>query len=172
MHPADLVILAALALSLIFGFTRGLVREAFALAGWVLAIVIARSFNEPLAAWLAQWVSTPSVRLVCSYGSLFFGTLLTCSLLGSALRQLVHSGGLSLTDRALGGMFGIVRGALLVLIALMLMAPFVKHDGWFRDAMLPKAILQYESLARSLQQQALALVRPIPSASSTSKSSH
>lgn len=172
MHSADLVILAALSLSLIFGFTRGLVREAFALVGWILAIVIARAFNEPLAAWLSQWVSTPSVRLVCSYGSLFLGTLLTCSLLGSAFRHLVHSGGLSLADRFLGGIFGIVRGALLVLIALMLAAPFVKHDAWFRDAMLPKAFLQYESLARSLQQQALALVRPIPAASSPSKSSH
>ena len=172
MHPADLVILAALALSLIFGFTRGFVREAFALAGWVLAILIARSFNEPMAAWLAQWVSTPSIRLVLSYGSLFFGTLLTFSLLGTALRHVVHGGGLNLTDRMLGGLFGVLRGALLVLVALMLMAPFVKHDAWFRDAMLPKTILQYESLARSLQKQALALVRPIPSSSSTAKSSH
>lgn len=172
MHPADLVILAALSLSLIFGFMRGFVREAFALVGWLLAIVIARSFNEPLAAWLAHWVSTPSMRLVLSYGSLFLGTLLMASLLGSAFRQLAHRGGLSLADRVLGGLFGIVRGALLLLIALMLMAPFVKHDAWFRDAMLPKTILQHESLARSLQQQALALVRPLPSASSPSKSSH
>ena len=172
MHPADLVILAALALSLIFGFTRGFVREAFALVGWVLAIVIARSFNEPLAAWLAHWVNTPSIRLVLSYGSLFFGTLLTFSLLGTALRHVVHRGGLSLSDRVFGGIFGVLRGLLLILVALMLMAPFVKHDAWYRDAMLPKTILQYESLARSLQKQALALVRPIPSTASSSKSSH
>lgn len=172
MHPADLVILAALALSLIFGFMRGFVREAVSLAGWVLAILIARSFNEPLAAWLAHWVGTPSIRLLLSYGSLFLGTLLTFSLLGTALRQLVRAGGLSLTDRMLGGLFGVLRGGLLVLIALMLMAPFVKHDAWFRDAMLPKTILQYESLARSLQQQAMALVSPTPSAASSSKSSH
>ncbi|MFX5256931.1 CvpA family protein, partial [Acinetobacter baumannii] len=64
MHPADLVILTVLALSLIFGFMRGFVREALSLAGWVLAIIVARWFNEPMSAWLAQWVSTPSVRLV------------------------------------------------------------------------------------------------------------
>ena len=93
-------------------------------AGVVLAILIARSFNEPLAAWLAHWVSTPSVRLVLSYGSLFFGTLLTFSLLGTALRHVVHGGGLNLTDRMLGGLFGVLRGALLVLVALMLMALF------------------------------------------------
>ena len=107
-----------------------------------------------------------------SYSSLFLGTLLTFSLLGTALRQLVRAGGLSLTDRMLGGLFGVLRGALLVLIALMLMAPFVKHDAWFRDAMLPKTILQYESLARSLQKQAMALVSPTPSTAPSSKSSH
>lgn len=165
MHPADLVILAALALSLIFGFMRGLVRESFSLAGWVLAILIARWFNEPMAAWLAQWVGTPSVRLVMSYGTLFFGTLLACGLLAQALSLAVRAGGLSLSDRVLGGLFGVLRGGLIVLIALMLMAPFVKKDKWFNEAMLPKIFLEYESLVRKLQDEALQLVRsPKPGA--------
>ncbi len=168
MHPADLVILAALALSLIFGFMRGLVREAFSLAGWILAILVARWFNEPVAAWLAHWVGTPSVRLVMSYGTLFFGTLLACSLLAQALSMAVRAGGLSLSDRVLGGVFGVVRGCVLVLIALMLMAPFVKKDSWFHEATLPKLFLEYESLVRSLQDEALHLVRsPKPGSAKT-----
>lgn len=158
MHPADLVILTVLALSLIFGFMRGFVREALSLAGWVLAIIVARWFNEPMSAWLAQWVGTPSVRLVMSYGGLFFGTLLFCSLFAHALSLAVRAGGLSLSDRVLGGLFGVARGLVLVLIALMLMAPFVKKDAWFRESQLPSLILQYESLARSLKDQALDIV--------------
>jgi len=158
MHSADLVILAALALSLIFGFMRGFVREAFSLVGWVLAILIARWFNEPVSAWLAQWVGTPSVRLVMSYGTLFFGTLLACGLLGQALSLAVRAGGLSLSDRVLGGVFGVARGILIVLIALMLMAPFVKKDRWFNEAELPRLFLKYESLVRQLQSEALQLV--------------
>ena len=86
--------------------------------------------------------------------------------------MVVYRGGQWVCDRVFGGIFGVLRGLLLILVALMLMAPFVKHDAWYRDAMLPKTILQYESLARSLQKQALALVRPIPSTASSSKSSH
>lgn len=168
MHSADLVILAALSLSLIFGFMRGLVREAFSLAGWILAILIARWFNEPMAAWLAQWVGTPSVRLVMSYGTLFFGTLVICGLLGQALSLAVRGGGLSLANRVLGGLFGAARGFVLVLIALMLMAPFVKKDTWFSEAALPKAFLEYEHLVRSLQDQAMHLVRsPKPGSEKT-----
>ncbi|MEL0027071.1 MAG: CvpA family protein [Perlucidibaca sp.] len=152
------MILAALALSLIFGFMRGFVREAFSLAGWVLAILVARWFNEPMSAWLAQWVGTPSVRLVMSYGTLFFGTLLASGLLGQALSLAVRAGGLSLSDRFLGGLFGVVRGFIIVLIALMLMAPFVKKDRWFNEAELPRLLLKYESLVRQLQSEALQLV--------------
>lgn len=172
LHPADWVILGALSLSLIFGFLRGFVREVISLVGWVLAILVARWFNEPLAAWLAQWVGTPSVRLLMSYGALFIGTLLAASLLAQALSLAVRSGGLSLTDRMLGGLFGIVRGALLVLIALMLLAPFVKHDAWFRNAQLPKAFLKYESLARTLQQEALQLVKTDKPASGPTSGEH
>lgn len=153
-----MVILAALSLSLIFGFMRGLIRESFALAGWVAAIVVARWFNEPLAAEMAPMVSAPSLRLIFSWGLLFLITLLSFNLLGQALRVAARAGGLSLSDRMLGGFFGVVRGALLVLIALMLMAPYVKHDRWFREAQLPKAFLAYESLARSLQREAVQLI--------------
>lgn len=159
MHPADIVILVVLALSLIFGFSRGLVREAIALTGWVLAIYLARSYNEPMAAWLAQWVSTPSLRLVMAYGSLFLGTLVVCSLGGHALSVMLRAGGLSVVDRFFGGIFGIARGLVICLIALMLMAPFINNDAWFREAQLPRAILKYESLARSLKDQAIAIVR-------------
>lgn len=160
LHPADWAILAVLGLSLCFGFSRGLVREVISTLGWVLAILVARWFNEPLANWLAQWVNTPSVRLVMSYGILFIGTLLSAGLLAQALSLAVRSGGLSLTDRVLGGLFGVLRGGLLVLIALMLMAPFVKRDAWFHQAQLPRAFLAHESLARQLRQEAMDLVAP------------
>lgn len=172
MHSADLVILAVLALSLIFGFIRGFVREIFALAGWILAIIIARWFNEPLAAWLAPMVGTPSVRLVLAYGSLFFGTLVACSLFAYALSLAVRAGGLSLLDRVFGGVFGVLRGALLVLVALMLSAPFVKQDAWFKESQLPKAFLKYELLARDLQTKALHLVNSAKPESITPGKSH
>lgn len=152
-HPADGIILGVLVISLLIGFGRGLVREVISLAGWVLAILVARWYNEPLAAWLAAWVETPSVRLVMAYGSLFLGTLLACSLIAHALSLMVRAGGLSLSDRLLGGVFGAVRGAVIVLVALMLMAPFVQNDRWFHDALLPKAFLSYESLLRQVQDQ-------------------
>jgi len=71
LHPADWIILGILVVSLMIGFGRGLVREIISLAGWVLAILVARWFHEPVAVWLSDWVATPSVRMVMAYGSIF-----------------------------------------------------------------------------------------------------
>jgi len=101
LHPADWIILGILVVSLMIGFGRGLVREIISLAGWVLAILVARWFHEPVAVWLSDWVATPSVRMVMAYGSLFLGTLLSCSLIAHAMSLMVRAGGLSLFDRFL-----------------------------------------------------------------------
>ena len=53
MHPADIVILVVIALSVLLGVFRGFVREAFSLAGWFLAYVVARLFHAPLEEMLA-----------------------------------------------------------------------------------------------------------------------
>jgi len=159
LHPADWIILGILVVSLMIGFGRGLVREIISLSGWVLAILVARWFHEPVAVWLGDWVATPSVRMVMAYGSLFLGTLLSCSLIAHAMSLMVRAGGLSLFDRFFGGIFGAIRGGVLVLVALILMAPFVKSDRWFIDAVLPKTFLSYESIARDLQGQVLDVVK-------------
>lgn len=155
MHAADLVILAVLGFSLVVGFVRGFVREGIALMGWVLAIYLARTYNEQMAAWLAQWVSTPSIRMLMSYAALFLGTLAVATLGAYAFDLAVRHTGLGLLNRFVGGVFGVLRGLVISLVALMLLAPFVKHDAWFIEAELPQFLLQYESVVRDIKDQAL-----------------
>lgn len=158
LHSADLVILGVLTLSLVYGFVRGFAREIIALTGWFAAVLVARWYNEPVGALLATWVETPSLRLLASYGSLFFGTLLVFGLLAQLVSFLISETALSLPNRFLGGVFGAGRGIVLVLVALVLMAPFVKDDAWFKHSSLPTFFLQYEPLVRQLKDQAYTLV--------------
>ena len=50
----DVVILALITLSAILSLFRGFVKEALALASWVVALWVAMAFYEDLAAWLAH----------------------------------------------------------------------------------------------------------------------
>ena len=159
MHTADLVILGVILASVLFGVFRGFVREAFALAGWVAAYVVARVFHAPLEPLLADYIATPSLRMAAAWGGLFVSTLALVALAGYMVRSLMEAAGISAVDRLLGGLFGLARGGILVLAALVLLAPFVKRDAWFHEAALPGAFMRLEQPGRELQQNLINAAR-------------
>jgi membrane protein required for colicin V production len=159
MHPADMVILGVLLTSVLFGVFRGFVREAFALAGWVAAYVVARVFHAPLEPLLADYVATPSLRTVIAWGGLFVTTLALVALAGYMVRSLMEAEGVSAVDRLLGGLFGLVRGGILVLAALVMLAPLVQRDAWFHEATLPGVFMRLEQPGRELQQSLMKAAR-------------
>ena len=153
MHPADGVILAVIAVSLLLGLYRGFVREAFSLAGWVAAYVVARIFHPALELMLADSITTPSLRLAAAWGGLFLATLVVVSLAGYMIRSLMEAAGVRLVDRLLGGVFGLARGGILVLASLVLLAPMVHKDAWWREARLPGVFMRFEPQGRELKEK-------------------
>lgn len=167
MHPADIVILVVLAASVLLGVFRGFVREAFSLAGWFAAYLVARLYYVDVDVWLQSSISTPSLRLVLAWGGLFFSTLFLAIILGYLLSRLLSAAGVSWLDRLMGASFGLARGALLVLAVLVLMAPFASRDPWWFEAKLPSFFMRYELLGKELKTN---LVKAAKSASE--KKSH
>lgn len=151
MHPADGVILALVAISMVIGLFRGFAREAFALAGWIAAYVVAQLFHAPLQAELAAAITTPSLRLIVAWGGLFVATLLLASLAGYMVRSLMESAGAGGVDRLLGGVFGLVRGLIVVLAAFILMAPLASRDPWWQEAWSPGAFMRHAPLGEALK---------------------
>ncbi len=137
MTVFDYAILAIIALSAIISVVRGFVREALSLAGWVLAFWLALSFTRDLARLLEDYVSVPSARFAIAFFVLLLLTLLLTGLVNFLAGQLVDKTGLSGTDRALGVVFGIARGAVMVAI-LVLLAGFtaLPRDVWWTESLL------------------------------------
>ncbi len=137
MTAVDYVILALIAVSAVISVVRGFVREALSLAGWVLALWVALSFTRHLAIVLEQYISAPSARLALAFFALLLLTLLLAGLVNFLAGQLVDKTGLSGTDRTLGVVFGIARGAVIVAI-LVLLAGFtgLPQDVWWSDSRL------------------------------------
>lgn len=153
MHPADVVILVVIAVSALFGLYRGFVREAFSLAGWIAAYVVARIFHPALAQMLEGVIATPSLRLLAAWGGLFVATLLVVALAGYMVRSLLEEAGITAVDRLLGSLFGLARGGILVLAALVLLAPLVNKDAWWHEARLPGLFMRYEPQGRALERK-------------------
>jgi membrane protein required for colicin V production len=145
MTWADYAILAVLGTSAVLSLFRGFVREALALVGWVVAFWAAMSFGDRVAGLLAAYIEAPSLRLGVSYVMVFVGVLILTALVVFLVGLLVDSTGLSATDRMLGVIFGLARGAVIVAL-LVLFAGFtaIPRDRWWRESIL---VPHFETLA-------------------------
>jgi membrane protein required for colicin V production len=131
----DVVIVALIALSAILSLFRGFVKEAVALATWLIALWVAMIFYEELAAWLAQWISLVSAQKITAFAILFICVLLLGTAVNFLAGKLVSRTGLTGTDKLLGVVFGVARGGVIVAILVLLggLTPF-PQDPWWQDS--------------------------------------
>ena len=132
----DVVIISLVVLSAILSLFRGFVKEALALITWLVALWVAMAFYEELAAWLSQWIAVPSAQKVTAFALLFICVLLLGAMVNYLAGKLVDKTGLTGTDKILGVVFGIARGAVIVAILVLLagLTP-VPQDPWWQDSM-------------------------------------
>jgi membrane protein required for colicin V production len=115
MNGLDIVVLAVILLSALFGFSRGLVKEALSIGAWIGAgFAAAYGFAYVIPPRL---LPKGPVAAFIAVGVLFLVTLVVLSFLASLVSARVRKSTLSTLDRTLGLVFGLVRGVLLVCLA-------------------------------------------------------
>lgn len=161
MSPADWLIVLAIATSVVIGLFRGLVVEVMALLVWALALAASALLAPKLADALGTAIETPSARIFLAYALVFVGVLLVGAIATWMLRKLVAGTGLSGTDRLLGGVFGIARGVVLVvLVVLMLGLTPLPRDAWWRGShLLPHVVVLAERARAQLPERIAAQIR-------------
>jgi membrane protein required for colicin V production len=141
MTVFDYVVIAIVGLSILLSVIRGLVREVLALLAWVVAFLAANFFAGPLATLLPDEMPNIEVRLLVGFGAAFVVVLLSMSLLAMFASKLVKNAGLGVEDRMLGGVFGLARGMLVVMVLVLLagLTSLPKQPVW-REAILSKPL--------------------------------
>jgi len=133
---ADISILIVIVISMLLGLWRGLVKEAFSLAAWVAAVFVAGFFSAPLADLMVNMLDNATVRRVLASTILFVLVMFAGTLLGNFMSKLSTAIGLRGVDRALGSLFGILRGLIIVLLVLFLTTPFEFSRTWYQDSVI------------------------------------
>lgn len=113
---ADWAMVVLIALSLGTGLARGFAREAMSFLGWVAAFVLANVLAQPVADGLESIIAADSPRLVAAWCIVFIAILVLFSVLGSWLSQQMRQPGFNIGNRILGGMFGVLRGLVIVMV--------------------------------------------------------
>ena len=135
MEYADYAVIGIIVISILVGAIRGFIKEAFSLAVWAAAFLVAFQYSGAVALQLESHIELPSARTALAFVGLFLAVLLVGGLVTFLIGKLVEKTGLSGTDRLLGGVFGGIRGLCLVL-AIMLVAGLtpVPQDPWWQQS--------------------------------------
>ena len=134
MSGADWVILAVILVSIVHAATQGFFHEAFTVAGLVLGYLLAAWQYPRLAAWFAPYLKSPWVGEITSFLIIFLAVMFLAAVAGRIARWTMREAGLRFFDRVLGGVFGLLRGGLMVAVILMGMAAFTPTSKWLGDS--------------------------------------
>jgi membrane protein required for colicin V production len=133
MTWVDYAVIGVMVVSVAWGLWRGLVREVVSLAGWVIAFLAANLLAGPVGERLpADLVSRPELRILIAFVGIFIASLVITTLAGLILSKILSAVGLGGLDRMLGGLFGILRGAVVVVAAALLagLTPLPESPDW------------------------------------------
>ena len=135
----DYAVVAVIGLSLLIGLMRGAVNEILALAGWVVAFLVANAFAHNVESALASTIASPVLRTAAAYALLFIGVLFVVMLVRIVLSGFVKAMGLGPIDRVLGGFVGFAKGVLIVLLVVLAasMTTLPKEPFWRRAVLSP-----------------------------------
>jgi len=133
----DAGVVAVLLVSGLLAYARGFVHEVFAIAGWIGAIA-ATFYGFPYARpYLRQIIQTEVLADLAAGALIFLFALVFLSVLTRSISQRVKDSALNALDRALGFLFGLLRGALIVVVAyigLELLVLKKEQPEWVRTA--------------------------------------
>lgn len=122
----DAVVAVVILISAILAYSRGLVREVLAILGWVGAAVAAY-YLTPMAIPLIREIpgtdflaNSLELSMAAAFVGVFVAALLIFAIIIPLFSSAVQRSAVSGVDQALGFLFGVLRGALLVVVALVL----------------------------------------------------
>lgn len=126
VNIVDLIVIVVLLLSALLALFRGIVKEVLSIVGWVAALA-ATYFLFPVARDIARsYIESRIFADIAAGAALFLPTLILCSLATHWISEQVRASAVSAVDRSLGFLFGLARGALIVVVA-----------WWVADRLIP-----------------------------------
>jgi membrane protein required for colicin V production len=131
-HWVDLAMLLWIVVSMLIGLARGLVFETLSLIGWGVAYFGALWFVPILGPQLPVGAPGSPMNHAASLLCTFIVVLIGWALLSRLVRLLVRATPLNLPDRALGAVFGALRGlAVLLMVATVVgFTPMAGSVAW------------------------------------------
>jgi len=147
----DVIVIGALIISTFIAVIRGFVKEFFTLLSWVIAIVVTVYLGPVLQDALPEKDGYKAIYDSLAILAVFICSMIICSIsFGSLVRRVKTGGNVLLFDRSLGGVFGFLRGVLLVTLAYIFLNLFFYEDTEKPEWLQGKTTVYVEKVAVQL----------------------
>ncbi|MCO4846377.1 MAG: CvpA family protein [Yoonia sp.] len=120
----DGVVALVIIVSALLAYSRGFVREAMAIAGWIGATILAFIFADTIQPLVRQIPvigdfigDSCELSIIASFAAVFAIALVVVSIFTPLFASLVQRSALGGLDQGFGFLFGVARGVLLVAVA-------------------------------------------------------
>jgi membrane protein required for colicin V production len=157
-YIVDIIVIAVIALSALFAFIRGFLREILSIGAWVAA-GLATWFGLPvLRPFGRQYIEIELIADVATGVVIFVVILVVASIISHFLTKGVRESALGPLDRSLGLLFGVFRGALIVCFALLIFDNFYAPENrpdWLKDARTLPVVQAGADILRGLVPQSV-----------------
>ncbi len=156
MTGVDIIIFVVIVVSGIISWIRGFLREAIALTAWLTAMSVTFLYANKFSLLLPESVGGKTAKTIVSAVVLFFGVLIIGWIAGALVKKLLSTMKMSNVDRAIGFVFGVIRGSVIVtVVVLLLNLTAIPQELWWEESkLLPKfqelAVLIHERLPPDL----------------------
>lgn len=131
----DGVVALVIVVSAILAYSRGFVREVMSIAGWIVAAILAYIFApkaEPLIREipvLGDFLGDScELAIIAAFAAVFALSLVIVSIFAPLFSSAVQRSALGGLDQGLGFLFGVLRGLILVAVALLVYDRAVTGD--------------------------------------------
>jgi membrane protein required for colicin V production len=122
MNTLDTLLVVVLMISAALGLYWGLIRQLLSVVGLIAGIVLATRYSERVADALSSFISNAMATQVLGFLFVLIAVSAAASLLATILRRSVGLLFLGWADHMLGGLLGLVQGALACTVILMIVA--------------------------------------------------
>jgi membrane protein required for colicin V production len=130
----DGLLIGLMLVSGVLAMIRGFSREILSIGSWIAAAVAAFMFYPQLSPFVSQYTEeisqSETLADIAAAGIIFLITLIVVSLLTMRIADFIVDSRVGALDRTLGFVFGAVRGALLVVVALLFYNWLVPDNQW------------------------------------------
>ena len=169
MSIVDIIVIAVIAISALIAFLRGFVREILTIGSWLGAAIVTLYLFPVLRTHFEDWISNKMAADIVGAVAIFIGSLVVFSVISHFAAGLIRGSALTAVDRSLGLVFGLVRGAVMVSLAYMIvvwLAPSLVHGARTEPMMARGAEILRNLAPRELRDGAPGLPSSLSPASS------